>query len=114
MYVIIWKGDMGMKGKIALATLAMIPMTANNAYASNIGTVTASSLNVRSGPSTNYTVVTTVKKNDKVTRIYYDHKPGNILFINVRTKYRYLGIHKTYDSCCFGYSIYWSWNHTYD
>jgi len=57
---------MGMKGKIALATLAMIPMTANNAYASNIGTVTASSLNVRSGPSTSYTVVTTVKKNDKV------------------------------------------------
>ena len=33
-----------MKGKIALATLAMIPMTANNAYASNIGTVTASSI----------------------------------------------------------------------
>lgn len=57
---------MGMKGKIALATLAMIPMTANNAYVSNIGTVTASSLNVRSGPSTSYTVVTTVKKNDKV------------------------------------------------
>ena len=55
-----------MKGKIALATLAMIPMTANNAYASNIGTVTASSLNVRSGPSTSYTVVTTVKKNVKV------------------------------------------------
>ena len=55
-----------MKGKIALATLAMIPMTSNNAYASNIGTVTASSLNVRSGPSTSYTVVTTVKKNDKV------------------------------------------------
>ncbi|MDY3002249.1 MAG: SH3 domain-containing protein [Romboutsia timonensis] len=55
-----------MKGKIALATLAMIPMTANNAYVSNIGTVTASSLNVRSGPSTSYTVVTTVKKNDKV------------------------------------------------
>ena len=55
-----------MKGKIALATLAMIPMTANNAYASNIGTVTASSLNVRSGPSTSYTVVTTLKKNDKV------------------------------------------------
>ena len=55
-----------MKGKIALATLAMIPMTANNEYASNIGTVTASSLNVRSGPSTSYTVVTTVKKNDKV------------------------------------------------
>ena len=55
-----------MKGKIALATLAIMPMTANNAYASNIGTVTASSLNVRSGPSTSYTIVTTVKKNDKV------------------------------------------------
>lgn len=55
-----------MKGKIALATLAIMPMTANNAYSSNIGTVTASSLNVRSGPSTSYTIVTTVKKNDKV------------------------------------------------
>nr|WP_317331486.1 SH3 domain-containing protein [uncultured Romboutsia sp.] len=55
-----------MKGKIALATLAIIPMTANNAYASNIGTVTASSLNVRSGPSTSYRIVTTVKKNEKV------------------------------------------------
>ena len=50
-----------MKGKIALATLAMIPMTANNAYASNIGTVTASSLNVRSGPSTSYTVYISIK-----------------------------------------------------
>ena len=55
-----------MKSKIALATLAMIPIAANNAYASNIGTVTASSLNVRSGPSTSYKIVTTVKKNDKV------------------------------------------------
>ncbi|CED94424.1 Beta-N-acetylglucosamidase [Romboutsia ilealis] len=55
-----------MKGKIALATLAIMPMTANNAYALNIGIVTASSLNVRSGPSTSYTIVTTVKKNDKV------------------------------------------------
>ena len=55
-----------MKSKVALATLAMIPMAANNAYASNIGTVTASSLNVRSGPSTSYKIVTTVKKNDKV------------------------------------------------
>ena len=64
--VIIWKGDTGMKGKIALATLAIMPMTANNAYALNIGIVTASSLNVRSGPSTSYTIVTTVKKNDKV------------------------------------------------
>ena len=34
-----------MKSKVALATLALIPMAANNAYASNIGTVTASSLN---------------------------------------------------------------------
>ena len=56
-----------MKSKIALATLAMIPMATNNTHATNIGTVTASSLNIRSGPSTNYSIVTTVKKNDKVS-----------------------------------------------
>ncbi|HSQ88286.1 SH3 domain-containing protein, partial [Romboutsia sp.] len=56
-----------MKKKIALATLAMIPMTVNNVHASaQIGIVTTSSLNVRSGPGTNYTVLFTVKKNDKV------------------------------------------------
>ena len=56
-----------MKSKIALATLAMIPMATNNTHATNIGTVTASSLNIRSGPCTNYSIVTTVKKNDKVS-----------------------------------------------
>ena len=55
-----------MKSKIALATLAMIPIAANNAYASNIGTVTASSLNVRSGPSTSYSITTKLYKGNKV------------------------------------------------
>ena len=56
-----------MKNKIALATLAILPMATSNSDASTIGTVTASSLNVRSGPSTSYTVVTSVKKNEKVS-----------------------------------------------
>lgn len=56
-----------MKKKIALATLAMIPMTVNAAHASGqIGIVTASSLNIRSGPGTNCAVLFTAKKNDKV------------------------------------------------
>ena len=55
-----------MKKKIALATLAIVPMATSNAHAATIGTVTASSLNVRTGPSTSYTIITTVKKNDKV------------------------------------------------
>ena len=55
-----------MKNKIALATLAILPVAASNSYAATIGTVTATSLNVRSGPSTSYTIVTTVKKNEKV------------------------------------------------
>ncbi|WP_438617153.1 SH3 domain-containing protein, partial [Paraclostridium sp.] len=57
-----------MKRKIAMATLALIPLTATNAFASNQeGIVTATSLNVRSGPSTEHSVVFSVKKNDKVT-----------------------------------------------
>lgn len=56
-----------MNKKIALATLAMIPMVANNVYASGqTGIVTTSSLNVRSGAGTNNSVLFTVKKNDKV------------------------------------------------
>lgn len=55
-----------MKKKLALATLAIIPMATNNVHASNVGTVTASSLNVRSGPGTSYSVVTNIKKNEKV------------------------------------------------
>ncbi|MEG2251118.1 MAG: SH3 domain-containing protein, partial [Bacilli bacterium] len=57
-----------LKRKIAMATLALIPLTATNAFASNQeGIVTATSLNVRSGPSTEHSVVFSVKKNDKVT-----------------------------------------------
>ena len=56
-----------MKKKIALATLAMIPMAVSDiSAASQMGVVTASSLNVRSGPGTNNSVLFTVKKNDKV------------------------------------------------
>ena len=55
-----------MKNKIALATLAILPVAASNSYAATIGTVTATSLNVRSGPSASYTIVTNVKKNEKV------------------------------------------------
>ena len=57
-----------MKKKIALSTLAIIPMTASNIYAGgdNNGMVTATSLNVRSGPSTSKSVLFTVKKNETV------------------------------------------------
>ncbi|WP_158540694.1 SH3 domain-containing protein [Romboutsia weinsteinii] len=56
-----------MKKKIALATLAILPMTATSAHASGeTGIVTATSLNVRNGASTSHTVLFTVKKNDKV------------------------------------------------
>nr|WP_195366026.1 SH3 domain-containing protein [[Eubacterium] tenue] len=63
-----------MKRKIAMATLALIPLTATNAFASNQeGIVTATSLNVRSGPSTGHSVIFTVKKNDKVTILQSDN-----------------------------------------
>ncbi|WP_338559458.1 SH3 domain-containing protein [Paraclostridium sordellii] len=57
-----------MKRRIAMATLALIPLTATNAFASNQeGIVTATSLNVRSGPSTDSSFLFSIKKNDKVT-----------------------------------------------
>ncbi|WP_208870916.1 SH3 domain-containing protein [Paraclostridium sordellii] len=57
-----------MKRRIAMATLALIPFTATNAFASNQeGIVTATSLNVRSGPSTDSSFLFSIKKNDKVT-----------------------------------------------
>ncbi len=63
-----------LKRKIAMATLALIPLTATNAFASNQeGIVTATSLNVRSGPSTGHSVIFTVKKNDKVTILQSDN-----------------------------------------
>ncbi len=56
-----------MKKKIALATLAMMPLSVNNVYTSGqMGVVTATSLNVRSGPGTNNNVLFTVKKNETV------------------------------------------------
>ncbi|WP_197096410.1 SH3 domain-containing protein [Paraclostridium sordellii] len=57
-----------MKRRIVMATLALIPFTATNAFASNQeGIVTATSLNVRSGPSTDSSFLFSIKKNDKVT-----------------------------------------------
>ncbi|MFR6552909.1 MAG: SH3 domain-containing protein [Paraclostridium sordellii] len=57
-----------MKRRIAMATLALIPFTATNTFASNQeGIVTATSLNVRSGPSTDSSFLFSIKKNDKVT-----------------------------------------------
>ncbi|WP_338659690.1 SH3 domain-containing protein [Paraclostridium sordellii] len=57
-----------LKCRIAMATLALIPFTATNAFASNQeGIVTATSLNVRSGPSTDSSFLFSIKKNDRVT-----------------------------------------------
>lgn len=57
-----------MKNKVALATLAMLPLSVATVSAmEQDGVVTATSLNVRSGPSTKYNVLTTVKKNEKLT-----------------------------------------------
>lgn len=59
-----------MKKKIALATLAIMPLGVASANATGqTGVVTASSLNIRSGPSTNYSVITTAKKGEEVTII---------------------------------------------
>lgn len=56
-----------MNKKIALATL-IIPMAVSNVDASGItGIVTTSSLNIRSGAGSNYAVLFSVKKNEKVT-----------------------------------------------
>ena len=56
-----------MKKKIALATLSVLPLAVGSVYASGqIGTVTATSLNVRSGAGTNYKVLFSVKKNEQV------------------------------------------------
>ncbi|RDY24755.1 mannosyl-glycoprotein endo-beta-N-acetylglucosamidase [Romboutsia maritimum] len=56
-----------MKKRIALATLAMLPMMFTNAHAAGeTGIVTANSLNVRSKAGTNYSVLFTVKKDDVV------------------------------------------------
>ncbi|MGL5749713.1 MAG: SH3 domain-containing protein, partial [Paraclostridium sp.] len=57
-----------MKRKIAVATMALIPLTATSAFAgSKEGIVTATSLNVRSGPSTSDSVLFSLKKNEKVS-----------------------------------------------
>lgn len=56
-----------MEKKIALATLALLPLSTINADADQIGVVTATSLNVRSGPGQNYSKIFTLSKGEKVT-----------------------------------------------
>lgn len=57
-----------MAKKVLMATCALIPMSTSIALASDgtVGTITASSLNVRSGPSTSNNVLFTVKKGEVV------------------------------------------------
>ena len=56
-----------MNKKIALATMAILPLACSSVSASgNIGIINASSLNVRTGPSTNYSILCSVKRGEKV------------------------------------------------
>ncbi|MGL5650263.1 MAG: SH3 domain-containing protein [Paraclostridium sp.] len=72
-----------MNKKIAIATLAFMPLTATNVFASGQeGIVTAPSLNVRSEPSTGSSFLFSVKQNEKVTILesqdgWYKIKAGN-------------------------------------
>lgn len=57
-----------MKNKVAIATLAALPMAFTSVHASGqIGVVTASSLNIRSGPGISNKINFVAKKNDKLT-----------------------------------------------
>ncbi|KGJ50688.1 hypothetical protein KD33_01445 [Clostridium sp. NCR] len=72
-----------MNKKIAIATLAFMPLTATNVFASGQeGIVTAPSLNVRSEPSTGSSFLFSIKQNEKVTILetqdgWYKIKAGN-------------------------------------
>ncbi|KKY00290.1 hypothetical protein VN21_14965 [Paraclostridium benzoelyticum] len=72
-----------MNKKIAIATLAFMPLTATNVFASGQeGIVTATSLNVRSEPSTESSFLFSIKQNEKVTILesqdgWYKIKVGN-------------------------------------
>ena len=56
-----------MKKKIAIATLSLLPLSASNVFASGQdGIVTATSLNVRSGPSVKDSFLFSLKQNDRV------------------------------------------------
>ena len=72
-----------MNKKIAIATLAFMPLTATNVFASGQeGIVTAPSLNVRSEPSTVSSFLFSIKQNEKVTILesqdgWYKIKAGN-------------------------------------
>ncbi len=72
-----------MNKKIAIATLAFMPLTATNVFASGQeGIVTAPSLNVRSEPSIGSSFLFSIKQNEKVTILetqdgWYKIKAGN-------------------------------------
>ena len=53
--------------KIVLATLSLLPLSTMSVDANSIGVVTASTLNVRSGPGQNYNRIFTLSKDEKVT-----------------------------------------------
>lgn len=56
-----------MSKKIALATLSLLPLATMNVQAEQIGMVTASTLNVRSGIGKQNKILFTLSKNEKVT-----------------------------------------------
>ena len=56
-----------MEKKIVLATLSLLPLSTMSVDANSIGVVTASTLNVRSGPGQNYNRIFTLSKDEKVT-----------------------------------------------
>ena len=56
-----------MSKKIALATLSLLPLATMNVHAEQIGMVTASTLNVRSGIGKQNKILFTLSKNEKVT-----------------------------------------------
>lgn len=56
-----------MSKKIVLATLSLLPLTTMNVQAEQVGMVTASTLNVRSGIGQQNKILFTLSKNEKVT-----------------------------------------------
>ena len=57
-----------MRKRIALTALAMVPFSVSHANeAELVGIITAETLNVRSGPGSNFEVLYMVNKDDRVT-----------------------------------------------
>jgi cell wall-associated NlpC family hydrolase len=69
---------------IGLSALSL-SISANESYAQEIGTITASALNVRTGAGTNYSKITTVYKGDKVEILSSANGWYNIRLSNEQT-----------------------------